>query len=174
LARSCFRWVHCSDRRQEFISETVALCWLWHRRLERAGRDSSPLIFAMTYFAARAVKSGRRLCGQESARDVMSPVCQHRRGFRVGEFQDDSASPRDLLSEALRENTRTPTYDQAEFRVDFANWRSRLDSRRQRLVDALMKSCSTSEVARQFGMSQGRVSQLRREFHDGYSAFCGQ
>jgi DNA-directed RNA polymerase specialized sigma24 family protein len=174
VARACFRSVYCGDRRQECISETVALCWLWHRRLEGAGRDSSPFITAMTYFAARAVKSGRRLCGQESAGDVLSRLCQSRRGFRVREFQDDTVPQSDVLNEALRGNTRTPTYDQAEFRIDFSDWRSTLDSRHQRIVDSMMEARSTSEIARQFGVSPGRVSQLRREFHAAYSAFCGE
>ena len=173
VARCCFRWLRCNDRRQECISETVALCWLWHRRLELKGRDSSTFVIAMAHLAVKAVKSGRRLCGQERANDVMSPVCQHRGGFLVSEFGEKSPALGCAIREALRDNTETPVSDQVQFRVDFPDWRSTLDDRRQRIVDAMMEGRSTSEVAKRFGVTPGRVSQLRREFHDGYAAFCG-
>ena len=32
---------------------------------------------------------------------------------------------------------------------------------------------TTTEVASRFGITAGRVAQMRREFHDGYAAFCG-
>jgi hypothetical protein len=173
VARGCFRWLRCQDRRQECISETVALCWLWHRRLGLEGRDSSAFVIAMAHLAVKAVKTGRRLCGQESANDVMSPVCQCRRGFVVGEFDERGPVPSSALREALRDNTETPVCDQVQFRIDFPSWRATLDDRRRRIVDALMAGQSTSEVANQLCVTPGRVSQLRREFHDGYAAFCG-
>jgi transposase len=60
-----------------------------------------------------------------------------------------------------------------QFRVDFPSWRGTLDYRRRRLVDAMMQGHSTSELATRFRVSAGRVAQMRREFHDGYAAFCG-
>ena len=39
---------------------------------------------ALACYAARAVHSGRRVCGHEKVRDVLSPVARRRHGFRCG------------------------------------------------------------------------------------------
>jgi len=173
VARSCFRWVRCADRREECVFETVALCWLWHLRLHLQGRDSRAFIVGMSHLAAKAVKSGRRLCGHESTTDALSPKCQYRRGFRVDGFGENSSALSPIIQEALHDNRQTRVIDQVQFRIDFADWRSSLDNRRQRIVDSMLENRSTSELSERFGVTPGRVSQLRREFHEGYTAFCG-
>jgi hypothetical protein len=174
VARGYFRRLTCPDRKQECICEAVALVWKWHQRLELKGRDSSLFVSALARFAAKAVHSGRRLCGQEKANDVTSRVCQHRRGFAVGELAQATAAANNSLNEALRDNTQTAIPDQVQFRVDFSAWRCTLDNRRRRIMNAMMLGESTSELSNRFGMTSGRISQLRREFYEGYSAFCGE
>src|SRR4051812_10304292 len=76
-----FRYVRCQDRRQNLIAEMVALAWAWFVRLAEKGKDGTQFPTALATFAARAVRSGRRLCGQERAKDVLSPFAQQRHGF---------------------------------------------------------------------------------------------
>ena len=40
------------------------------------------------------------------------------------------------------------------------------------MVDELALGHRTQDVARTVGLSAGRISQLRREFHDDYERFC--
>jgi hypothetical protein len=174
VARWYFRSLRCADRKQDFVFETVAICWLWHRRLATNGRDSCAFIGTMSFLAAKSVYCGRRLCGQEKANDVLSTVCQRRRGFVAGNIDYSGHAASKFIDEALCDNTRTSVVDQVQFRVDFPDWVSGLDDRRQRIVYALMEGRSTSEVANKFGMSAARVSQLRREFYEDYTAFCGE
>jgi hypothetical protein len=173
IARFHFRHCPCGDRKQDCIGETIALCWIWYRRLMAKGRDPSAFVTTFTRLAALAVSSGRRLCGQETARDALSPVCQRRRRFVAIPLPDECSANRNVYDEALRDNMQSPIPDQVQFRVDYPRWRGTLDDRRRRLVDAMMEGHSTSDLATQFGVTAGRVAQLRREFHDGYTAFCG-
>ena len=53
------------------------------RSASRISANSASTSFWLAQFAARAVRCGRRLCGQEKANDVFSSVAQRRRGFTV-------------------------------------------------------------------------------------------
>jgi hypothetical protein len=184
-ARVYFRFLP-GDRKEEAVAETVALAWHWFLRLTERGKDVTQFVSALASYAARAVSSGRRLCGQLPSGDVLSEVAQWRHGFTVQSlpqttrhpFEEVYASVQgqrqiDALDEMLRDNTVTPPPDQAAFRIDFASWRRTRTERDRRLLADLMVGERTSHVARKHGISAGRVSQLRREFHDDWLRFCG-
>src|SRR5688572_25766811 len=78
-----FRRVACPDTRDDDVCETVALCWVWFVRLVQKGRNPDTFMTALANYGATAVHSGRRACGQEKAKDVLSHRCQRRRGLRV-------------------------------------------------------------------------------------------
>jgi hypothetical protein len=170
-ARVYFRHLKCPHRKAEAIAEVVALSWKWFLRLAEKGKDAGQFPTALASFAARAVKSGRRLCGQERAREAMSSQAQQRHHFMVGKLPDFSTLRENPLAEALAENTVSPVPDQVAFRVDFPRWR-RSRSRDRRVIDALMAGGRTLDVARHFNISPGRVSQLRRVFAADWERFC--
>lgn len=170
--RIYFRNVRCPDRLQECLAEMVALSWRWFVRLAHKGKDASRFPSALASFAARAVRSGRRLCGQEKAKDVLSPRAQQHKGFAVCKLPDFSTLSDNPLTEALTDNTMTPPDEQAAFRCDFPAWLDRLDKRRRRIVLDLMYGDRTSVVAHRHQLSAARISQLRREFHDDWDGFC--
>jgi hypothetical protein len=183
-ARVYFRFLP-GDRKDEAVAETVALAWCWFVRLSERGKDVTQFVSALASYAARAVLCGRRLCGQLPARDVLSEVAQRRHGFTVQAlpqttrhpFEEVYASVQgqrqiDALDEMLRDNTVTPPPDQAAFRIDFAAWRRTRTERDRRLLVDLMLGERTSHVSRKHGITAGRVSQLRRDFHDDWVRFC--
>jgi len=146
----------------------------WYRRLRQRGKDVARFVSTLASYAARAVKSGRRLCGQEKANDVLSPRAQRRYGFQVEGLPEDHNRLREPLLDALHDNTQTPVPDQVVFRVDFPEWRNSRSKRDRRLMDELLVGERTQDVSRKFGLSAGRVSQLRREFHQDWLAFCDE
>ena len=162
--RVCFRHLRCPHRRQDAIQEMVALCWKWFVRLAERGRDATRFPSALATYAAKAVRSGRRLTGMERAKDVLSPLAQQRQGFAVGKLPDRGTLNGSPLEEALRDNTRSPVGEQAAFRLDFPAWLLTLARRDRRLVEGMALGHRTLDLARQFRLSAGRVSQLRREF----------
>ncbi len=172
-ARISFRHIRCQDQKQDAVAETVAIAWKWFIDLTQRGKDARNFVSALATFAARAVKSGRRLCGQQKAKDIMSPRAQQRQGFVVQKLPDYSTLAANPILEALIDNTRTSVPDQVVFRCDFPVWLASLSNRDRRVVDCLAQGERTTDVAQQFGFSSARVSQLRREFQQGWQMFCG-
>ena len=183
-ARVWSRHVACPGLREDFVCEAVALAWRSFVRLAERGKDATQFPSALATGVVRAVRSGRRLCGQEKSRDVMAVAAQRGHGFRVEELLPPSVAYErlkseplgqrlhDAFEERLRDNTQTPVIDQVVFRIDFRDWLGTLTARNRQVVDDLMAGEGTGEVARKFGLSPGRVSQLRRQFEGGWAVFC--
>jgi len=170
--RVYFRHLKCRQRRQDAVAEMTALAWKWYVRLVERGKDPAHFPSTLASFAARAVRSDRRLCGQEKAQDVLSPRVQQRHGFAVGKLPDFATLHGNPLEEALQDNTQTPVPDAAAFRIDFPCWRRSHTRRNRRLLDRMALGERTQALARQFHLSPARVSQLRRHFHADWTAFC--
>jgi hypothetical protein len=146
------------------------LAWKRFLSLTQRGKDPTTFFTALALRCSQAVRSGRRLAGSDASKDVLSPMARKRFGFTVGELDDQSRED-DPLAEALAENTQSEVPDQAAFRIDFPRWRRGFGERNGRVLDALMVGRGTGEVAECFGLSQARVSQMRREFQDSWVAF---
>ncbi len=140
--------------------------------MARRGKDASKFAAALATLAARAVRSGRRLAGQERGRDVLSFVAQCRHGFGVSRLPDISTLEGNVWDEALQDNSQSPVPDQVCFRLDFPRWRRRQTERNRRVIDDLAVGERTQVVARQHGLTAPRVSQLRRHFHADWEHFC--
>jgi hypothetical protein len=172
--RVYFRHVRCPDRKADAISEMVALSWHWFLRLAHQGKDATRFPSTLATFAARAVHSGRRLCGAERAKDALSPAAQRRHGFAVGRLPDVSTLNGNPLFDALHDNTRSPVPDQVSFRLDFPAWLASLGARNRSIAQDMAQGHRTGELAEKYGLSPARVSQLRREFYLDWQKFCGE
>ena len=129
---------------------------------------------ALAGYAARAVRRGRRVCGQEAGQEVLSPRAQARHGFAVRRLPEGpttlNGSP---LEEALLDNAVTPPPEAAAFRIDFPAWLATWPERDRRLIEGLGLGERTLALADQFGLTPGRISQKRREYHGDWERFCG-
>jgi hypothetical protein len=184
--RIYFRDVHDPDRKEELLCEMAALGWHWFVRLAERGKDASQFPWALASYAARAVRGGRRVTGHERVNDVLSWVAQQHHGFRVEALPCRMRRPFDEIhtavggqrqldayEEVLHDNAVTPVPDQVAFRVDFRDWRRTRTYRDRRIMEALILGDRTCDVSKRFGLTPGRVSQLRREFHDDWLLFIG-
>jgi hypothetical protein len=172
--RVCFRHLKCRHRREDAIQEMIDLTWMWHLRLAEKGKDSTLFPTALASYAARAVKSGCRFCGQERAKDVLSPLAQQGQHFAVEKLPDFSTLNGSPLEEALHDNTVSPVPEQAAFRLDFPAWLASLTERDHAIVEDLLIGERTLEVADKYGVSPGRISQKRREYCRDWQSFCGE
>jgi hypothetical protein len=164
------RYVRCPHERADRQAEVIALAWRSFVALTRRGKDPTAFVTTLALRCSQAVKAGRRLARADSARDVLSPVARRRHGFTItGLSRMSRLDPR--LAEALADNTKTPVPEQAAFRADFPRWRARFGRRDRAVLDALAAGGRTTEVARRFGLSAGRVSQLRRAFAESWDDF---
>jgi len=101
-ARVFFRHIRCDDQRADKIAESVAVAWQWYRRLAERGKDVNQFLITFIRLAARAVRSGRRLCGMERAKDVLSPRAQRRHGFRAEPLPQSTRRSHDCLHSLIR------------------------------------------------------------------------
>jgi hypothetical protein len=169
-----FRHVRCPHRRADFIAEMVAVSWRWFVRATQKGKDVNQFVTALATYAARHVRSGRRLCGQEKGKDALSPLAQTRHNFVVEKLPDFSTLSSNPVAEALQNNTKTPPPEQAAFRLDFPAWLSTLGARKRSIAEDLMVGERTLDVADRYGLCPARVSQLRAEFRRDWRRFCGE
>ena len=185
-ARVRFRYLRCPGRRADAVAEVVAVCWKWFLRLDEQGKDVDGFVMAFADYAVRHVRSGRRLCGQERAKDVCSPAAQRRHEFKVEaldgctrrDFGALYADPQgqdyqDAYEDRLKDNMTTPPADQAAFRIDYPLWLSRLGTHKRGIAEDMTLDLGTFELADKHRVSPGRISQLRREFHADWRRFCG-
>jgi hypothetical protein len=169
--RVYFRHVKCRDRRQDAIQDMIGLAWRWHLRLAEQGKDATRFPTALATYAARAVKSGRHLPGQDRANDVLSPLAQRRHHFFVERLPNFSTLSGCPLEEALHDNTVSPVPDQVVFRLDFPAWLGTLSQRNRALVEDMALGEQTQKLAQKYGVTQGRISQMRRYFEHDWSRF---
>ncbi len=169
-AKVTFRHVRCWHTKEDKIQEVRSLCWKWVRWLDKVGKKWWCFVSRLADFACRQVKSGRKVAGM-TVKDVMCEIAQQRHGFYVGKLPDFSTESSNPLSEALIDNTVSPVPEQVAFRLDFPTWRGSYEPRRRRIIDALALGHRTKDVARQFKISEGRVSQLRGEFMTDWQQF---
>jgi hypothetical protein len=109
----------------------------------------------------------------DRANDVLSPLARRRHGFLVSALPDVSTLSDNPLAEALHDNTQTPPDEQCAFRIDFPAWRATHTERDRGIIDALLGE-RTLDVAGKYGLSPGRVSQLRREFLTDWRRYCDE
>jgi hypothetical protein len=169
-ARNAFRHLGCPQCRDD----AVALAWRWYLRLVARGKDPAEFVSTFAGYAVRAVRNGRRVCGQEAGQEVLSPRAQARHGFAVLRLP---AGPTTLtgspLEEALLDNAVTPPPEAAAFRVDFPAWLATWPERDRRLIEALGLGERTLALAQKYGLSPGRISQKGREYQGDWQRFCG-
>jgi hypothetical protein len=161
------------DKRDEAIAEVVALAWKSFVNCAHNGKDATTFPMALARFAAQAVHNGRRLCGQEKINEVLSPRAQREHDFTVVSLPEGSSLHGNVFDEALIDNTRTPVDDQVAFRLDFPAWRLTRSDRDRRVIDDLMIGERTMDVADKHGLTAARISQLRRDFSEDWTKFCG-
>jgi FixJ family two-component response regulator len=116
----------------------------------------------------------------------MSPLAQRRRSFVVQSLPSSTCTSHDILysrpfgqrhldeyEEMLADNRVTGVADQVAFRLDFKAWLRRLTSRERKIIKAMIREERTKDIAQEFGLSEGRISQLRRQFEECWRAFVG-
>jgi hypothetical protein len=170
-ARIYFRHLKCLHQREEAVAECLALAWAWFIRLVRRGKNPEAFITVLASFAARAVASGRGLCGQQKANEVFSPLAQRRHVFTVQRLHPYAYPPHSLWKQAVHDNTQTPVIDQVVFRVDFTAWLQTRTNRDRRIIERLLVGERTGAVAQAIDLSPGRIAQLRRQFHADWLRF---
>jgi len=171
-AEVCFRKLRL-DLRQEMVAEVIANSLVAYARLVERGKEDLAFPSALARFAVAQVRQGRRVGNPLNSNDVSSHSAQRRKGFQVERLDQFDAGDEEW-KEVLIEDGRATPAEIAASRIDFAAWLASLSALRRRIARCLATGESTLEAARQFAVSPGRISQIRREFQASWLAFQGE
>ena len=168
-ARLTFRGLPPHER-DEATSEVVCSAFCAFRRLARLGKQHLAFATPLARFAVAHFRAGRRVGSKLNSNDVASVVNQRQGEFCLKSLQS-GLSEEGAFIEVLADNRLTPVPDQVAFRIDFPAW-FRLQNRRARaLAKFLALGSSATEAARQFGVSEARVSQVRSKLRSSWQEF---
>ena len=171
-ARIAFRTM-AAEAREEAVAEVLANALVAYVRLVQLDKASLAYPTVLARYAVAQFHGGRRVGSPLNSRDVLAGVAQRRHGFAVQRLDHYDPQARACI-EATVEDTRTPVPETAAFRCDFPRWLAGHTPRNRRIAAALAVGHSTNAVARRFGLSAGRISQLRGAFERSWLQFHGQ
>jgi hypothetical protein len=158
IAKSAFRHLD-DDRQEEAVQNVLALCWKQYRALVLKGRaDAAEMLTSILFYSIKQTKCGRTIEGCPPANDTFE---KRRRGKAIVEDID----VHDLMGR------RSEVLDAVSFRVDLPKFFDTLTDRQQQMAHDLALGCSTSEVAENYGVTPGAVSQFRQRFKSLYEEF---
>jgi hypothetical protein len=160
------------EDRAEAIQEVVACAFVSYLRLIERGKAGRAYAGPLARYGAYQYFGGRRVGNSMNGHDVSSDYCQRRKGIMVEQLDryDDLTSEWEQL--VVEDRHSTPA-EVASTRIDFGAWLESLPERTRHVAETLATGEATSHVARMFGCSPARISQLRRELYRGWLAFTG-
>jgi hypothetical protein len=161
------------DTREDLVQECVANCCCAYARLVERGKQHVAYPVVLANFAVRQIRDGRRVGKSVNVRDVCDEHARVKHGHQIKHI----GSPRDQRGgwrEQLVENRRTSPDELASFAIDFGDWFQTLSDRDRAVAEDLAVGERTGDVARKYGISAGRVSQLRKQFKRSWQQFTDQ
>ncbi len=170
-AKIAFRHVRGQDR-QDKVQEVVANALVAFRRLVQLKKTDLAYPSVLAKYAIAQINDGRMVGGRMNCKDVSSPYCQRVKGV-VMERLDRYDADDEAWQEVLVEDKHCTPAELAASRIDVSNWLASLPVRYRRLARYLGAGNRTSNAARKFKISAGRVSQIRRELAANWQRFIG-
>ena len=171
-ARLAFRHRN-PEARQEAVEECLANALVAYVRLVQLGKVNLAYPTVLARYAVAQVNDGRKVGGHLNIGDVMSSYCQRQK--KITRALDKFDEEENQWREAVVQDTRTaPVPEIVAFRCDFAAWLARLGPRNRKIAQFLALSNRTSDAARKFGVCEGRISQLRKEFKLAWDEFTSE
>jgi hypothetical protein len=104
------------------------------------------------------------------------PLCRYaqlRNGFRAVRLHGCDPSSEAWINELI-DGGRMSVADQVAVRLDIGAWFATLCRRTSRIAADLARGFTTSEVARKYRVSAGRIAQIRKELKTSWLEFQGE
>jgi hypothetical protein len=161
-----------AESREDLVTEVVANTLVAYVRLVLLGKTGIAYPAVLARYGIRQTLDGRHVGGHLNINDVSSSYAQKRRRIIV-ERLDRPSPDQPSWSEIVIEDRRAGPAEVAATRIDFAAWLDSLPRRDRKIAESLAVGNRTSEVAKQFDVSDCRISQLRRELAESWHTFVG-
>ena len=171
-ARIAFRHLD-PEAREEAMQETVCNACRAVARLAELQKPDLAYPSVLTHFAVSQVKDNRKLGCPLNIHDVLSPYCQQRKNVKVERLDHFNEEENGWRQAVVIDTRSSPVPEIVAFRCDFSDWLASLPRRDCHIAESLAVGNRTSEVAKQFDVSDCRISQLRRELAESWREFVG-
>ena len=171
-ARIAFRHLD-PESREEAAQAVVCNACCAVARLAELNKLSLAYASVLARFGVAQVREGRMTGGSLNCNDISSRYCQRAKNISV-ERLDHFDEEENCWAEAIVEDRTAGPADIARTRIDFDAWLHQLPRRNRRIAEFLSLGNRTSEAARKFDVSAGRVSQLRKELAESWREFTGE
>ena len=160
------------DERAEAMAECIAHVTVSYARLFEQGKLDVAFPTSLADFAIRQYFAGRRVGNRLNVDDVTSPWAQRQRGFTVKSL--DQRNPAGEWKEIVVQDRRSTPAEVAASRIDVEDWLDGLPRLKRGVAETLGAGETTTETASRFGVTPGRVSQIRRELEVDWGDFQGE
>jgi len=149
------------EARDEAVQKGVCNALTAYVRLHERGKLAQAYPTPLAQYAVRQIRQGRKVGGNLNVRDVSSPYCQRLKQVILERL--DKWDTEQGWMEIVVEDRHVSPADVARVRLDFAAWLKSLSRRHRKVALDLASGHRTKDVARKYRVSDGRISQLRRE-----------
>jgi hypothetical protein len=170
-AQSRFRHL-APEAREEATAEVIASALVSYARLVALGQEDRAYSTTLVRYAVAQFRAGRRVGCRLNGQDVLSDYGKRKTGVSVEQL-DFFDEPADEWQQIVVEDRHSGPAEVATTRVDFGAWLESLPGRTRCVAESLATGEATSHVARRFGISAARISQIRRELFEAWQIFQG-
>ena len=155
------------EAREDAIEEGIVHSLMAYVRLHEQGREEVATPSSLAWYSSRQVKRGRQAGGRMNGKEPLSRYGQISNGIQIEPLTSK-------WIDAMVEDKRATVADQVAAKIDVAAWFATLTKRMKEIAKDLAYGFSTSEVAKKYGVTAGRISQLRRTLEESWVAFQGE
>ena len=161
------------EAREEAVQETICNACQAFVRLVELGKTDVAYATVLARFGVSQTREGRKVGGKLNCRDILSDYCQQKKSLVV-ERLDHYDSDEEAWAEILIEDRHAGPAETAIVRIDFATWLRSLPGRLRKIALFLANGETTTAAAKRFRVSQGRISQIRKELFLAWHCFQGE
>jgi hypothetical protein len=152
------------ESRAEAVQEGICNAMIAYLRLYERRKLDRAYPSPLAIYAARQVRDGRKVGGNLNIKDVSSAYCRRLKHVTLERLDKWDRYEEEWLEIVVEDRNATPA-DVVRVRLDFAAWLKTLSRRDRKVALELARGSRTGEVARKYDLSDGRISQLRKEMH---------
>jgi hypothetical protein len=164
-ARRAFRHL-APEAKEDALAEVVANTLCAYRRLDERGALERAFPTTLADYAVRQYYAGRRVGNRLNGHDLSAQHGPRKSGV-VRQSRHD-------WQDILVEDRHAGPAEIAATRIDMRDWLRSLPARQRALAETLARGETTGRAAREFGLTPGRISQLRRELYQAWLGFQGE
>ena len=161
------------EAKSDLIAEVIANAFVTYARLVERGKEDLAYPTPLARFAIRQVCAGRRVGAPSNNDDICSIHVQRTKGItveRLHQWNREQAEWR----ESLLEDRHAGPAETAAARIDIADWFRSLARWKRKIAKALARGETTSTAVIMYGLTAGRISQLRQELKRSWEIFQGE